>query len=614
MIKAFRLSRLTPVVVLLAMTSGLMATEPGKPNILMIVADDLGAMDLGCYGSKFHRTPNLDRLAREGVRFTQAYSAAPVCSPTRVALMTGQHPARVGLTDWLPGRTDRPDQKLDRPEIPMQLPLEKVTMAEMLKAAGYRTIHIGKWHLGGEGFGPLQQGFDVNIAGDLTGTPLSYFGPFKNNRNRFMPGLEVAKDGEYLTDRLTDEAIKQIDTQDDPKKPFFLYMPHYAVHTPMRAKADLIAGYDATGIPGGKQRNPIYAAMLQSLDESVGRLLQKLEEKGLAKNTWVIFTSDNGGLATTEGPNTPATSNAPLREGKGWLYEGGLRVPLIIKGPGVKSPGRTVHNPVISMDLMPTVAALADGVKLPDVQDGMSLVSLLDDSAKLSRESLYWHYPHYANQGGRPGGVVRRGDWKLVQFYENNRLELFNLANDSSESSNLSAVEPKRVNELAAELDVWRKAVGAKMPSLNKQFVPNAQAADGSVTLPASTAVVEGVQLRYEPQPHKNTLGYWVRAEDTASWEFTVTKPGRFRVVALVGCGPGQGGSLAGFQVDDGLRLELTVPDTGGFQAFRPQELGEVDIETRGRHTFLIKPIRKAKAAVMDVREVKLIPVATSGK
>lgn len=608
MIKAFSLDRLMPVIALFFMVSAQAAHATPRPNIVLIVGDDLGAMDLGCYGSKFHRTPNLDKLAAEGLRFTQAYAAAPVCSPTRVALITGQHPARVGLTDWLPGRANRPDQMMNRPEIPLQLPLEKVTMAEMLKAAGYGTIHVGKWHLGGEGFGPQQQGFDVNIAGDQTGTPLSYFAPFKNNQGRFMPGLEVAKDGEYLTDRLTDEALKQIDRQVAEQRPFLLYMPHYAPHTPMRAKADLIKGYDPAGIPGGRQRNPIYAAMLQSLDESVGRVLRKLEEKGIAENTWVIFTSDNGGLATTEGPNTPATSNAPLREGKGWLYEGGLRVPLLVKGPGVKNPGRTVDEPVVSMDIMPTVAALVEGAKRPEPQDGTSLVPVLDGSGKLGRESLYWHYPHYANQGGRPGGVVRTGNWKLVQFYENNRLELFNLAKDSGESSNLSASEPARVQEMAHELARWRESVGAKMPRPNADYVPNPQAADGSVTLPARTATVHGIQLRYEPQPHKNTLGFWVREEDSASWDFTISKPGRFRVVALVGCGPGQGGSLAGFQVDDGPRLELTVPDTGGFQAFRPMELGQVEISAGGHHKFLVKPIRKAKAAVMDVREVRLIP------
>lgn len=593
-----------------AMVSANIRADSAQPNIVMIVADDLGAMDLGCYGSTFHKTPNLDRMAREGLQFTQAYAAAPVCSPTRVALMTGQHPARIGLTDWLPGRPNRPDQPLNRPEIPMQLPLEHVTLAEMLKPLGYATIHIGKWHLGGEGFSPLEQGFDVNIAGDLTGTPLSYFAPFKNKANRFMPSLEQAKEGEYLTDRLTDEALRQIETQSSAKKPFFLYMPHYAVHTPMRAKDELTKNFNSAGIPGGRQRNPIYAAMLQSLDESVGRVLAKLDEKGLSDNTWVIFTSDNGGLATTEGPNTPATSNAPLREGKGWLYEGGLRVPLIVKGPGLKAKGAKSAEPVISMDLMPTLADLATGAKLPETQDGKSMKPILESSGKPVRDALFWHYPHYANQGGRPGGVVRKGDLKLIEFYENGRRELFNVANDTGESNNLAESRPEIVKELAGLLAAWRESVGAKMPSKNNQYLPNPQGKDGVVTLAASTATVEGLQMRYEPQPHKNTLGYWVRLEDYAHWEFTISKSGRFKVVALVGCGTGQGGSLAGFALDDQKPLELKVPDTGGFQAFQPIELGEVLIEKAGLHKFTVKPILKAKAAVMDVREVRLIPVA----
>ena len=588
------------------------STDPKRPNVILIVADDLGAMDLGCYGSKFHRTPNLDKMAASGIRFSQAYAAAPVCSPTRVGLMTGQHPARVGLTDWLPGRANRADQPLNRPEIPLQLPLESKTLAEMFKESGYSTIHIGKWHLGGVGYGPLQQGFDVNIAGDLTGTPMSYFAPFKKAQgNQFMAGLEKATEGEYLTDRLTDEALKQIDRQAESKKPFFLYMPHYAVHTPMRAKPELVKTYDAKDIPGGRQRNPIYAAMLQSLDESVGRVLAKVNEKGLAENTWVIFTSDNGGLATTEGPNTPATSNAPLREGKGWLYEGGLRVPMIVQGPGVKSPGSVSNQPVISMDIMPTLASWVEGSKLPDVQDGISLTRVISGGGKPDRNTLYWHYPHYANQGGRPGGVIQKDGWKLVEFYENGRQELFHLVKDTGESQNLSAAEPAKVKELAGLLADWRKSVGAKMPSVNKNYVPNQQLKDGKIVLPASMAKVEGIQLRYEPQPHKNTLGFWVRVEDTAQWEFTVDQPGVFRVSALVGCGPGQGGSRVQFIVDDQPGLELTVPDTGGFQAFRPIDLGTVKIEKTGRHAFKIKPIIKAKAAVMDVREVKLIPVVS---
>ncbi|HET6426095.1 MAG TPA: sulfatase-like hydrolase/transferase, partial [Planctomycetaceae bacterium] len=261
------------------------SAAPGRPNVVLIVADDLGAMDLGCYGSKFHRTPHLDRLAAEGVRFTQAYAACPVCSPTRAAIMTGKYPARLNLTDWLPGRPDQPAQPLNRPVIRQELPLEEITIAELFRDAGYATGHIGKWHLGGEGFGPLEQGFQTNIAGDHTGTPLSYFAPFRKN-NRTMPGLEDAPAGQYLTDRLALEAGKFIDAHAD--KPFFLYLPHYGVHTALQAPETMVAKYPPAGPFTGQQNNPIYAAMLESLDSAVGTVLAKLQERSLLDNTVII--------------------------------------------------------------------------------------------------------------------------------------------------------------------------------------------------------------------------------------------------------------------------------------------------------------------------------------
>ncbi len=572
-----------------------------KLNVVLIVADDLGWADLGCYGSKYHQTPNLDRLARSGVRFTDAYAGAPVCSPTRATLMTGQYPARLNLTDWLPGRPDRPDQMLLRPPIVQELPASALTLAQALKTAGYVTGHIGKWHLGGKGAGPQQRGFDVNIAGDHTGTPLSYFAPFQGKDGRFMPGLEKAPEGEYLTDRLTAEAEKFLQAQRD--RPFFLYLPHYTVHIPLKARADLVARYKAG--PPGQQGNPIYAAMIESLDQGVARVLARLDELKLTDRTLVLFTSDNGGLCVQEGPNTPPTINSPLREGKGYLYEGGLRVPLIVRLPGVTRAGTTSAVPVMSIDLFPTILE-ACGVKSEARVDGLSLLPLLKGES-IQRDSLFWHYPHYSNQGGRPGAAVRAGAMKLVEFYEDGRKELYDLGKDRSETRNLSADRPEVVQELSGRLDAWRKQVGARMMQPNPGYVPNPQAGDGSVTLPARTARVHGVQLRYEPLPHKNTLGFWTRADDWASWELTVSRPGTFTVEVLQGCGKGQGGSEVELAVA-GQTLRFVVEDTGHFQNFKARPIGTVTLDKAGRCTLTVKPTKKAAGAVMDLRAVVLRP------
>ena len=338
-----------------------------RPNVVVIVADDLGWADLGCYGSRFHQTPALDRLAREGMRFTQAYAACPVCSPTRAALLTGKYPARLNLTDWLPGRPDMPSQKLLRPDFRRELPLEETTLADVLHAAGYATAAIGKWHLGGAGFGPEQQGFDLNIAGDAAVSRRELFRPYQQN-GKVLPGLGQAPEGEYLTDRLTAEAEKFIEK--NRERPFFLYLAHFAPHIPLKAKAELAHKYEEARKPGQPQNNPIYAAMLDSLDAGVARVVQKLEELKLAERTVVVFTSDNGGLATLEGPDTPATSNAPLREGKGYLYEGGLRVPLIVKWPDGINPEGVSEAPVCSIDLVPTLAKICGGVPPTEVPTG----------------------------------------------------------------------------------------------------------------------------------------------------------------------------------------------------------------------------------------------------
>lgn len=433
------------------------------PNIIVILIDDMGWTDLGCQGSDFYLTPNIDRLAKEGLRFTNGYSACPVCSPTRAALMTGKTPARLHLTDWLPGRKDMPSQKLARPTILQQLPLEEVTIAEALKPAGYTSASIGKWHLGGNGFLPTDQGFDKNVGGTATGSPPSGYFNFKT------PTLSAADAKEYLTDRLTDEALHFID--DNKEKPFFLYLPHYTVHIPLQAKEELIQKYKAMK-PGVNHQNAIYAAMIHSLDEGVGRLLKQLDDLKLSDNTLVIFTSDNGGLSVMEGKNTPATSNAPLRTGKGYLYEGGIRVPWIFRWPARIKPGVS-DVPIITTDLFPTLLEIAGRMPPADYPgDGVSLLPMLERKRDLKPRALFWHYPHYSNQGGKPGGAIRSGNDKLIQFYEDMHLELYDLAKDQSEKSDLAVKDPVKTAELQKLLADWRKKVDAQMPTPNPMHEP----------------------------------------------------------------------------------------------------------------------------------------------
>lgn len=456
------------------------SVETAKPNIIFILADDLGWADLGCYGSTFHETPNLDRLASQGLRFTAAYAACSVCSPTRASIMTGKYPARLHLTDWLPGQSPRPNQKLKRPEFQKFLPLEEVTIAEALKAGGYKTALIGKWHLGDdEEYYPEHQGFDLNIAGSGHGHPPSYFSPYK------LPNLTDGPKGEYLNDRLTDEAVKFI--EQSKSGPFFLYLPHYAVHTPLQAKADAVEKYKvkAAQLPSSRitfavelknmvrqtQDVPVYAAMIESLDENVGRILNKLTELGLDQNTVVIFTSDNGGFATGKG--SPAC-NLPLRMGKGWPYEGGIREPLIVRWPGVTKPGSVAGAPVISTDYYSTLLQIA-GLPLRPEQhlDGQSILPILQGGAVPERP-LFWHYPHYGSQGGAPNGAVRLGDFKLIEWYEDMRVELYNLKDDIGERNNLAAAIPAKADELRKLLHDWRDVVKAQMPEPNPKYKPGA--------------------------------------------------------------------------------------------------------------------------------------------
>ena len=472
---------LVPLAALAAPES---AKPTARPNLVFILADDLGWADLGCYGSTFYEAPHLDQLAAKGMRFTDAYAACSVCSPTRASILTGKYPARLHLTDWLPGRTDRPDQKLKRPVILDHLPLEEVTLANALREGGYRTGFIGKWHLGGPDFFPEKQGFDLNVGGCAKGSPPSYFSPYR------IPTLPDGPKGEYLTDRLTDEALKFIAGAGG--KPFLLYLSHYAVHNPQQAKADLVAKYQGKAarlpptagpefLPEGKQQarqiqnQPIYAAMVQSLDESVGRIMQKLAELGIERNTIVVFTSDNGGLSTSE--HEP-TSNLPLRAGKGWHYEGGVREPLIVRWPGVTQPGSTCRAPIISTDYYPTLLEMA-GLPLRRRQhvDGVSLVPLLKGGARPERP-LFWHYPHYSNQGGGPGGAVRVGNFKLIEWFEDMRLELFNLSDDLGERHNLAPTMPDKAASLRQQLHEWRESVNAAMPTPNPDYTAAADTPD----------------------------------------------------------------------------------------------------------------------------------------
>lgn len=431
-------------------------------NVVLILVDDLGWTDLGCFGSDFYRTPHIDRLAATGMKFRQGYSACTVCSPTRAAVMTGKYPARLHLTDWIHGHK-RPNAKLKIPDWTEYLPTHEPTIAKAFQAAGYATASIGKWHLGdGEEHYPTHYGFDLNVAGFGAGQPPSYFSPYR------IPTLKDGPPGEYLTDRETAEVEQFIEAHRD--RPFFLYWPHYAVHTPLQAKQELIEQFEQRAKPGARHNNSVYAAMIASLDDSVGKLEQNLAQLGLSERTVIVFTSDNGGLI---GPaKRPITSNAPLRAGKGSAYEGGVRVPLIIKWPGVVKPGAVCDEPVMSIDLLPTLAEIA-GVKAETTPqlDGESLADLLrDPAAKLKRQSLYWHYPHYHPGGATPYGAVRAGDMRLVEFYEDQHVELYNLRDDVGETHDLVKSQPQKAAELRQMLHAWRESVGAQMPTPNPDY------------------------------------------------------------------------------------------------------------------------------------------------
>lgn len=450
------------------------APANAAPNIVVILADDLGWADLACYGGDLHETPHLDRLARQGIRFTDAYSSAPICSPTRAALLTGRHPARLNYTIWREAAVTGPqrDKPLTPPVSIADLPQALVTLPEALRQAGYLTALVGKWHLGDGDNAPEVHGFDVNIGGTHWGAPATFFYPYRGEVGRtrelrYVPHLEFGKPVEYLTDRLTDEALRVIDQAGD--KPFFLYLAHHAPHTPIEARADLVRRFEQKLKPEHRHQNAVYAAMIASLDDSVGRIVARLEERKLAENTLIVFTSDNGGFVN-DYQGKRVTDNAPLRSGKGSLYEGGVRVPLIVRGPGVATPGSLCREPVATADLFFTLLELAR-VAVPETanapRDGISLAPLLRaPESNLRRDTLYFHYPHYYATT-TPVSALRAGDWKLLEYHETDSIELFNLKDDLGESKDLAAAEPDRAKMLRERLHAWHQDVGAQMPTRN---------------------------------------------------------------------------------------------------------------------------------------------------
>ena len=450
-----------------------------RPNVILILVDDLGWKDLGCQGSEYYETPHIDALAAGGMRFTQGYAACAVCSPTRAAVLTGKYPGRLGITDWIRGRRGRKSKIFEAaqrgefvsnkgrplltPANRFALPLEEVTLAERLKEVGYTTCHVGKWHLGDPGQWPTDQGFDINIGGCDFGSPPSYFDPYANRRSPDgIPTLPPRNKGEYLADREADEAANFIKQHQD--EPFFLSYWPYEVHTPIQGKPELIAHYKKK--PKTEQSNPEYAAMVHAMDAAVGRITKALEKYDLTEETLIVFTADNGGLATIKRLDGP-TNNAPLRSGKGYPYEGGLRVPFIVSWPGVIEAGSTSGEAVCSIDVTPTICE-AVGVEIPESAtiDGLSLWPHLTSAGQdaIDRDTLIWHFPHYRRPDVVPYSVIRQGPWKLIKRYEGPTFELYNLAKDPYEDHDLAAKRPGTVKSLDEELRDRLTDMGAKIP------------------------------------------------------------------------------------------------------------------------------------------------------
>ncbi len=444
----------------------------GKKNIVIILADDLGRYDLATYGNDFIESPNLDALAREGIKFNNGYAAAPLCSPTRASILTGNNPARINLTEHLHGYgKPGPHQKLIPPRIVTGLPPSTITIPEALAANGYNTGHFGKWHLGKDSSSPAKSGFNTSYGGGEEGLPKSFFFPFFWGKP--YPDLLLdTKEGDYLDDALTNKALSFMQLQNG--KPFYLELNLYSPHVPIEGKEDLVQKYHEkrkrTGYKGLPEDE--YAAMVENLDYNVGRVINYLKRTGLDKNTIVIFLSDNGGLNVEEVPafakHTPPTTNSPLLGGKGYIYEGGIKAPWIIWMPSLVKSGREDNTLVITDDIFNTCMQVA-GVNKRS-RDGVGLLPILVNKS-ISERSLYWNFPHYSPQHGKPGAVVRTGNFKLIEWYEDGKLELFDLKNDLGERMDLSKKFPEKVKAMKADLDEWRRTIGAKIPALNPDYI-----------------------------------------------------------------------------------------------------------------------------------------------
>lgn len=439
-----------------------------RPNIVFLLADDLGWTSLGCFGSDFYETPHLDRLAATGMKFTDAYSACTVCSPTRASIMTGRYPARLHLTDFIAGQ-NRPWAKMRIPNWTKYLEHRYTTIAEALRETGYATAHIGKWHLDPRGAnhinnGPVNHGFDVQFLKPKEAK--GYFLPEGFNANGESRST-------YLTDYLTDKAVEFIDSTHD--KPFFLYFAYHTPHTPVQGRADLVEYFRRKSNPEAIHKNPIYAAMVASLDQSVGRILERLDRNNIADQTLVIFTSDNGGLTQRYGKHDGFTENLPLRRGKGSAYEGGVRVPTIIKWPGITKAGSICSEPIMTIDYYPTlieITGVQGNARYNTPFDGVSILSLLNNSNTQLNRSLYWHYPHYHAGGDGPYSAVRSGDWRFIDFHESNQVELYDLSKDPGEGTNLADAMPIKAEQMRERLHLWRENIDGQMPTPNPNYDP----------------------------------------------------------------------------------------------------------------------------------------------